>query len=56
MPSELVEFCADRMTPPAAQRMIASRAGAKVTEAAGSHAIYISNPEAVAAVIRQAAE
>jgi len=46
----------DGMIPPPAQRMMASRAGAHVTEAAGSHAIYVSHPEAVAAVIRQAAE
>lgn len=46
----------DKMIPPAAQRMMASRAGSLVTEAAGSHAIYISNPEVVAAVIRRAAE
>ncbi|MGA3371090.1 MAG: alpha/beta hydrolase [Terracidiphilus sp.] len=46
----------DGMIPPPAQRMMASRAGAHVTEAPGSHAIYVSHPEAVAAVIRQAAE
>ena len=46
----------DKMIPPAAQRMMASRAGAHVTEAAGSHAIYVSNPEIVAAVIKRAAE
>jgi pimeloyl-ACP methyl ester carboxylesterase len=46
----------DRMIPPAAQRMMARRAGAQVTEAFGSHAIYVSNPEAVAALIRQAAQ
>jgi hypothetical protein len=44
------------MIPPAAQRMMASRTGAQVTEAAGSHAIYVSNPEVVATVIKQAAE
>ena len=40
--------------PPAAQRAMAGRAGAEVTEAPGSHAIYVSNPEAVASVIKQA--
>lgn len=44
------------MIPPPAQRMMASRAGAHVTEAPGSHAIYVSHPDVVAAVIRQAAE
>lgn len=46
----------DGMIPPPAQRMMASRAGSHVTEAPGSHAIYVSNPEVVAEVIRQAAE
>ena len=46
----------DGMIPPPAQRMMASRAGSHVTEAPGSHAIYVSNPKVVAAVIRQAAE
>jgi len=44
----------DKMIPPAAQRAMASRAGAEVTEAPGSHAIYVSHPEAVASVIRHA--
>jgi hypothetical protein len=39
----------------AAQRAMAGRAGAKVTEAPGSHAIYVSSPEVVASVIKQAA-
>ena len=46
----------DGMIPPAAQRMMASRAGSHVIEARGSHAIYVSSPEVVAAVIRHAAE
>ncbi|WP_407641119.1 alpha/beta fold hydrolase [Bryocella elongata] len=45
----------DGMIPPPAQRMMASRAGSHVTEAPGSHAIYVSHPELVAAVIKQAA-
>ena len=44
----------DRMIPPSAQRAMAERAGATVTEVPGSHAIYVSNPAAVAAVITQA--
>jgi hypothetical protein len=43
------------MIPPPAQRQMATRAGASVTEAAGSHAIYISKPETVAALIAEAA-
>jgi hypothetical protein len=34
---------------------MATRAGATVAEAAGSHAIYISKPKAVAALIAKAA-
>ena len=45
----------DRMIPPAAQRFMAQRAGAKVAENAGSHAIYVSRPDAVAAIIKDAA-
>jgi pimeloyl-ACP methyl ester carboxylesterase len=47
---------ADEMIPPAAQRFMAKRAGSRVSEAAGSHAIYVAIPEAVASVIRQATE
>ena len=46
----------DRMIPPAAQRFMAQRAGAKATEHAGSHAIYVSRPDAVAAIIKDAAQ
>lgn len=45
----------DHMIPPAAQRAMAARAKATVTEVASSHAIYVSRPKAVAAVIEQAA-
>jgi len=34
---------------------MAERAGATVTEVAGSHSVYVSQPQAVAAFIRQAA-
>jgi pimeloyl-ACP methyl ester carboxylesterase len=46
----------DRMIPPPAQRFMSERAGAKVVEAAGSHAIYVSQPEAVATLIMEAAQ
>ncbi|WP_326757914.1 alpha/beta hydrolase [Streptomyces phaeochromogenes] len=45
----------DRMIPPPAQRAMAERTGAIVGEVAGSHAIYVSQPEAVAELIKQAA-
>jgi pimeloyl-ACP methyl ester carboxylesterase len=45
----------DRMIPPAAQRAMAQRAGATVVEVPGSHAVYVSKPDAVARLIAQAA-
>jgi pimeloyl-ACP methyl ester carboxylesterase len=45
----------DLMIPPPAQRDMAKRAGSRVTEAKGSHAIYVSKPESVASVIKKAA-
>ena len=46
----------DRMIPPAAQRSMSKRAGATVVEVAGSHAVFISQPAAVANLIVQAAK
>ena len=45
----------DRMIPPPAQRFMSKRAGSTVVEVAGSHAIYVSQPDVVAGVIEQAA-
>jgi pimeloyl-ACP methyl ester carboxylesterase len=45
----------DRMIPPAAQRFMSKRAGATVVEVPGSHAVYVSQPAAVAALIAKAA-
>jgi len=45
----------DRMIPPDAQRSMAKRAGAKAVEVGGSHAVYVSQPAAVAGLIEQAA-
>jgi pimeloyl-ACP methyl ester carboxylesterase len=45
----------DRMIPPPAQRTMADRTGATTTEASGSHAMYVSQPDAVASLITQAA-
>ncbi|HZO29194.1 MAG TPA: alpha/beta hydrolase [Chloroflexota bacterium] len=45
----------DRMIPPPAQRAMSARAGSTVVEVAGSHSIYLSQPAAVAALIKQAA-
>jgi pimeloyl-ACP methyl ester carboxylesterase len=46
----------DHMIPPPAQRFMSKRAGSTVTEAAGSHAIYVSQPKVVAALIVKAAK
>lgn len=46
----------DKMIPPEAQRSMSKRAGSTVVEVKGSHAIYVSQPEAVAALVEQAAQ
>ncbi len=45
----------DRLIPPAAQRTMAARANAAITEVRGSHAVYMSQPDAVAEAIAAAA-
>src|SRR6201996_228169 len=54
-PSWYLVAADDHMIPPPAQRFMSERAGATVTEAPGSHSIYISQPRAVADLIEQAA-
>jgi pimeloyl-ACP methyl ester carboxylesterase len=44
----------DKMIPPPAQRFMSKRAGSTVVEVAGSHAIYVSQPNAVAAFVEKA--
>lgn len=46
----------DRMIPPAAQRAMAGRAAATTAEVAASHAVYVSQPDAVVRLIARAAE
>ena len=46
----------DRMIPPDAQRQMSKRAGARIIEVKGSHAIYVSQPQAVAHIIEAAAK
>jgi pimeloyl-ACP methyl ester carboxylesterase len=55
-PSWYLVATADKMIPPEAQRAMSKRAGATVTEVKGSHAVYVSKPEAVVALIRKAAQ
>jgi pimeloyl-ACP methyl ester carboxylesterase len=54
-PSWYLVATEDRMINPVAQREMSSRAGATVTETPGSHAIYVSRPEAVTELIEKAA-
>ena len=45
----------DKMIPPPAQQAMSKRAGSTVVEVKGSHAVYVSQPKAVAALIAKAA-
>jgi pimeloyl-ACP methyl ester carboxylesterase len=45
----------DRMIPPPAQHAMSERAGSTVSEVAASHAVYVSQPRAVAQLIEKAA-
>lgn len=55
-PSWYLRVTDDKMIPYPAQKAMSERAGATVAEVPGSHAIYVSNPKAVAALIVQAAQ
>jgi hypothetical protein len=44
------------MIPPVAQRSMSKRSGSTVVEVKGSHAVYVSRPDAVAALIDRAAK
>jgi hypothetical protein len=44
------------MIPPTAERAMSERAKATVTETPASHAVYVSQPAVVAAVIPQTAQ
>src|SRR5438309_6689264 len=54
-PSWYLVTTEDKMIPPDAQRAMSKRAGATVVEVKGSHAIYVSQPGAVAKLIEEAA-
>ena len=55
-PSWYLVATEDKMIPPDAQRFMSRRAGSMAVEVKGSHAIYMSQPEAVAALIEKAAK
>jgi pimeloyl-ACP methyl ester carboxylesterase len=54
-PSWYLVSTEDRMIPPDAQRAMSKRAGSTDSEVKGSHSVYISQPNAVAALIVKAA-
>ena len=54
-PSYYLVAADDKMIPPPAQRLMAGRAQAQVTEVPGSHSVYVSRPADVAAIIERAA-
>lgn len=53
-PSWYLVATEDQMIPPPAQRAMSERAGSTVVEVSGSHSIYVSQPSAVADLIKQA--
>src|SRR5260221_9164843 len=54
-PSWYLAATEDRMIPPPAQHAMAEKAGATLSEVAASHSVYLSQPEAVATLLAQAA-
>jgi hypothetical protein len=55
-PAYTVEEVPLARIPPDAQRGMSKRSGASVVEVKGSHAVYVSQPAAVAALIERAAK
>jgi pimeloyl-ACP methyl ester carboxylesterase len=55
-PSWYLVTTRDRMIPPPAQIAMSKRAGSTVVEVEGSHAVYVSKPQAVASLIESAAQ
>jgi len=54
-PSWYLVATEDKMIPPAAQAFMSKRAGSTIVEVKGSHAVYVSQPQAVATLIETAA-
>jgi pimeloyl-ACP methyl ester carboxylesterase len=55
-PSWYLVTSEDKMIPPDAQRAMSKRAGSTVVEVKGSHAVYVSQPKAVASLVEEAAK
>jgi len=54
-PSWYLVTTEDRMIPPPAQREMSKRAGSTVVEVEASHSVYVSQPAAVAELVKKAA-
>jgi pimeloyl-ACP methyl ester carboxylesterase len=54
-PSWYLVSTEDRMIPPDAPRAISKRADSMIVEVKASHAVYVSQPQAVARLIEEAA-
>jgi len=54
-PSWYLVATEDKMIPPDAQRAMSKRAGSTVVDVQGSHAVYVSQPQAVATLVEKAA-
>ena len=54
-PSWYLVATEDHMIPPPAQRAMADRAGSTISEVPASHSVFVSQPQAVADLIKQAA-
>lgn len=55
-PSYYLLTTEDRMIPPEGQRAMANHAGMRITEVAGSHAVFVSRPDVVASLVEEAAQ
>jgi pimeloyl-ACP methyl ester carboxylesterase len=55
-PSFYLVSTEDKMIPPDAQRAMSKRANSTVVEVKGSHAVYVSQPQAVASLIEKASQ
>ena len=54
-PSWYLRVTDDKMIPLPAQQFMSERTGSTIKEVGGSHAIYVSDPQAVADIIEEAA-
>lgn len=55
-PSYYLLTTEDRMIPPEGQRAMARHAGMRITEVAGSHAVFVARPDVVASMVEEASQ